>query len=364
MGGALGILVAYSGQELLPAPIGSSGTFDVRALAAMTAVTALVGVAFGIAPALQATRIDIGTSLKESSRSVTGSNSVLSRSLLVAQVSISLVLLVGAGLFLRTLDNLQRVDVGYDPSNLVFVRTLPNTTEYDTPVQNRLLSRWHGAAPGRAGRTRGDGVDADAAVGQHEHAPACSCRAVFIPRPRLGTTDRHQPRRRRAELLRDDGHSARRRPPSHGQRSRQRRRRSRSSTRPPRGSSSRTRIRSAGALEFGREHRATSRSSACCATSATTVFVEPPPPTLYVPYVQRGPEGLIFTVRTAGDPAALMPAIRRGGERHQSRDSGRHGRNADVSDRAEVRPGEGAGAGIRALRRHRAYSWPPSGCSG
>ena len=79
IGGALGILAAQAGHELLPAPIGSSGEFDVRALAVMTGVTALVGVVFGIAPAFQATRIDIGTSLKESSRSVTGANSILSQ---------------------------------------------------------------------------------------------------------------------------------------------------------------------------------------------------------------------------------------------------------------------------------------------
>ena len=141
LGGTLGILVAYNGQELLPAPIGSSGTFDARALAVMTGVTALVGVVFGIAPAFQATRIDIGTSLKESSRSVTGANNILSRTLLVVQVSISLVLLVGAGLFLRTLDNLKRVDIGYDPNNLVFVRTFPSTTEYDATYRSGFFQK-------------------------------------------------------------------------------------------------------------------------------------------------------------------------------------------------------------------------------
>ena len=64
IGGAAGILLAYAGQDLLPAPIGSSGALDVRALAVMAGVTALVGVFFGIAPAFQATRIDIGTSLE------------------------------------------------------------------------------------------------------------------------------------------------------------------------------------------------------------------------------------------------------------------------------------------------------------
>ena len=47
---------------------------------------------------------------------------MLSRALLVIQVSISMLLLVGAGLFLRTLDNLRNVDIGFDPRNLVFVR--------------------------------------------------------------------------------------------------------------------------------------------------------------------------------------------------------------------------------------------------
>jgi len=55
------------------------------------------------------------------SRSVAAANTVLSRGLLVLQVSISVLLLVGAGLFLRTLDNLRSVDIGFDPRNLVFV---------------------------------------------------------------------------------------------------------------------------------------------------------------------------------------------------------------------------------------------------
>ena len=65
---------------------------------------------------------------------------------------------------------------------------------------------------------------------------------------------------------------------------------------------------------------------------------EPPPPTLYVPYVQRGPEGLVFTVRTAADPAAMMPSLRRAISRHQPGDSRGHRGDADVSNRAEARP--------------------------
>ena len=82
-------------------------------------MTGLTGLVFGVAPALRATGINVSTALKENSRSVVGSRSLLSRLLLVVQVAISLVLLVGAGLFLRTLQNLRHVDVGFNAQNLV-----------------------------------------------------------------------------------------------------------------------------------------------------------------------------------------------------------------------------------------------------
>jgi predicted permease len=58
---------------------------------------------------------------------------LLSKSLLVLQVAISLVLLIGAGLFLRTVDNLRRVDVGFNPHNLVIFRINPSLNRYDQP---------------------------------------------------------------------------------------------------------------------------------------------------------------------------------------------------------------------------------------
>src|SRR5205085_1473892 len=69
--------------------------------------------------------------LKDTSRSVVGSRSILGKSLLVVQVAISLVLLVGAGLFLRTLSNLRHVDVGFNPQNLVLFRVNPQLNRYD-----------------------------------------------------------------------------------------------------------------------------------------------------------------------------------------------------------------------------------------
>jgi predicted permease len=73
----------------------------------------------------------VNAALKQAGRSVTGSRSFLSKSLLVAQVAISLVLLIGAGLFLRTLYNLRHVDVGFNPQNLMLFRVQPNLNRYD-----------------------------------------------------------------------------------------------------------------------------------------------------------------------------------------------------------------------------------------
>jgi predicted permease len=131
LGGALGILVGYWGQRLLPGAPGQAAPLDWRVLAFVLAVTGGTGIVFGVAPALRATAINVNTALKENSRSVVGSRSVLSRILLVAQVAISLVLLVGAGLFLRTLQNLRQVDVGFNAQNLVLFRVTPQLNRYD-----------------------------------------------------------------------------------------------------------------------------------------------------------------------------------------------------------------------------------------
>ena len=122
LGGIAGLALARWGQPLLPAPVGTSAPADWRIVAFTSGMTMLTGIIFGIAPALRATKMDVGSALKENSRSVAASNTMLSRALLVVQVSISVVLLVGAGLFLQCLHNLRSVDVGFDPQNLVFVR--------------------------------------------------------------------------------------------------------------------------------------------------------------------------------------------------------------------------------------------------
>ena len=131
IGGALGVLVAKWSGPLLPGAAGQATAIDWRVLSFVLAVTAATGIVFGIAPALRATAINVSAALKETSRSVAGSRSVLSKALLVLQVAVSLVLLIAAGLFLRTLHNLRNVDVGFNTQNLVLFNVRPSLLRYD-----------------------------------------------------------------------------------------------------------------------------------------------------------------------------------------------------------------------------------------
>ena len=220
-GGALGIVFGYWGKLLLPPPVNQSAVLDWRVLAFVLTVTVATGVAFGIAPALRATSVNLNDVLKQGGRSVAGSRSALSKSLLVVQVAISLVLLVGAGLFLRTLTNLRQVDVGFDPRNLLLFRINPQLNRYDEKRQialyTQLIERI-GSVPGVRG---GGTVESGAALRrrqQHQHF-----------RPRANLRDRparsgqlHQPAGDLAQLLRDHGHSHRPRPRADATRQRNR----------------------------------------------------------------------------------------------------------------------------------------------
>src|SRR5262249_12232596 len=97
LGGGLGVAVGYWGQQLLPGAAGRGVTLDWRVFSFTAAIAVATGILFGILPALCATRVSVHNSLKESGRGVVASRSLLTRALLVAQVAMSLVLLVGAG---------------------------------------------------------------------------------------------------------------------------------------------------------------------------------------------------------------------------------------------------------------------------
>ena len=151
IGGALGILVGYYGKLLLPPPVNQGALIDWRVIGFVFGVTTLTGIVFGIAPALRATGVNVNETLKQTGRSVTGARSRLGKSLLVVQVAVSLMLLVGSGLFLRTLHNLRQVDVGFNPQNLLLFRINPSLMRFDEKRQialyNQLLEKI-GTVPG------------------------------------------------------------------------------------------------------------------------------------------------------------------------------------------------------------------------
>jgi predicted permease len=104
---------------------------DWRVLGFTLTLSLFTGIVFGIAPAWRSTRVDLTPSLKDSGRGSSAVHrSLLSRGLVVVQVALSLVLLVGAGLFVRTLLNLQRVDPGFNTQNLLLFEVQPSLIGY------------------------------------------------------------------------------------------------------------------------------------------------------------------------------------------------------------------------------------------
>ncbi len=149
LGGGLGVALGYWGRLLLPPLRGQAFVFDWRLFAFLAVITLLSGLVFGIVPALRASR-SLDAELRAAGRSVAGGRSRLASALLVLQVAISLVLLVAAGLFLRTVINLRAVDVGFDPDSVVLFRVDPiASTENDARLRlYTSIAERVGALPG------------------------------------------------------------------------------------------------------------------------------------------------------------------------------------------------------------------------
>jgi len=139
-GGVLGALLGVFGTRALVAlappgtPRMAEVSADARVLAFTAAVTLLAAFAFGLIPALRASRANLAVALTEAGRSADGSGGRYLRSgLVVVQVALAMVLLVGAGLLLRTFQELNSVDLGFDPGGVLAMQLgLPSARYADS----------------------------------------------------------------------------------------------------------------------------------------------------------------------------------------------------------------------------------------
>jgi predicted permease len=159
-GGVIGIALAFGITRgllaLIPAqgqPLLISATPDVRVLAFTFALASVTGIVFGLLPALRASGHDPWTTLKDTTGAVAGAGGslFLRKGLVTAQVALSFLLLVGAGLFVRSLQNLKATDTGVAVENLVAFELAPALSGYDNDravlLYRDLLDRLR-SAPG------------------------------------------------------------------------------------------------------------------------------------------------------------------------------------------------------------------------
>jgi predicted permease len=139
LGGGLGLLFADWGKDVLLALLTANWNefvvdlrLDWRVLGFTALISALTGILFSLVPALRATRIELTPMLKENPGSEGPVRSRLSKALVVTQVAMSLLLLAGAGLFVRTLHNQNQIDAGFDRENLLIFKVHPRSSGYET----------------------------------------------------------------------------------------------------------------------------------------------------------------------------------------------------------------------------------------
>jgi putative ABC transport system permease protein len=149
VGGAVGLALAYWTVRLLVAvsppgvPRIDEVSVDGRVLAFTLGIAVLTGLVFGLVPAFQTTKPDLNQSLKEGGRdSRAGAGTHRLRSgLVVAEVALALMLLIGAGLLFRSFGELNHVDPGFNPANLLTVNINLPPGRYSEPEQIRLFYR-------------------------------------------------------------------------------------------------------------------------------------------------------------------------------------------------------------------------------
>jgi putative ABC transport system permease protein len=134
-GGAFLVSFFAAGNNQLPVKL----TLDHRVLLFTAGVSLLTGLIFGLAPALQATGINPAPALKDGGAPSARARSRFGKALVVAQIALSLLLLVGTGLFVQTLRNLKNIDAGFQRDGVITMRVNPSAAVYQGA---RLANLW------------------------------------------------------------------------------------------------------------------------------------------------------------------------------------------------------------------------------
>jgi predicted permease len=299
-GGTCGLFLAYCGKALLEhwgpwsgSEITPTLMLDFRVLAFTISVSLAVGLAFGLIPALTATRTDLQVTVKSRERTFAGGQGYIGKGLLTAQIALSMVLLTGAGLFIRTLNNLHHAVSGIDSLNVLEFSITP-TQEASTTAANSVeavLERIQavpgvrsvtlsgsdssGADPGTSGRNFSD------LVGNHYSATFVAVRSNYfetmgIPMSSGRTFTAADNARAPRVLIVNEAFV----------------RRFFDATYP------------LGTNLAGREVIGVVRDS------KYTQLRKDVPPTIYTSYLQETPGKTKIWVRTAGNPVSLIPAVR------------------------------------------------------
>ncbi len=143
MSGAVGVGIGWAATRALAnwgasqVPQGFSVNLDARVLLFTLAVSLLAGISFGIFPAVQLASADLNSTLRAEGRSASSgrSGSKMRALLVVSQIALSLVLLIAAGLLLRSFNRLLHVDPGFEAHNLLTMNVSLSTTKYSKPDQ-------------------------------------------------------------------------------------------------------------------------------------------------------------------------------------------------------------------------------------
>ena len=146
MGGIGGLLLGYLGRNVIPDLLSSSWSttkivnhFDWQIFGYTTGISVLTGLLFGMAPAWQAAGTQASSAMKETAQNVTQRRrGFAGKTLVVLQISLSVILVVGAGLFTRTLSNLSKVPLGFNPANILLFDIQQPNTRYPAPKDIEL----------------------------------------------------------------------------------------------------------------------------------------------------------------------------------------------------------------------------------